>query len=359
MLATVEYATIAAASANNPRNDTASVVELEDGALLAVWHKYDGLVGSDFDLCRIYAKSSYDGGMTWERERMLIDNHPEDHNVQAPGLCRLPSGELLLHCLRGHSGGSSSTMEVYVSRDGGEFWEFRSHIWTRTNGQWLQGGANHMNVLSGGRLLLPYHFGSGHQGDQHNTVGCYFSDDQGATWTRSKDTVDLPMRGAMEASVAERTDGWLVMSLRSQLGSVFISLSHDGGNSWSPPQSSGLKSPESCTCLRAIPGTNALLLLWNDSMYQPDKHHFGRRTPLSAAVSEDGGATWSKIGNIAEGPYEFTNLNCMFTRAGKAVITYMQVEDPAFYESGDPPFKRNGMNLNVAVIDRNNLIEIE
>lgn len=353
---TIGYATIAAASANNPRNDTASVVELEDGSLLAVWHKYEGSDGSDFDLCRIYTKSSYDGGMTWERERMLVDSNPEDHNVQAPGLCLLPSGELLLHCLRGHRGGSSSTMEVYISRDGGESWEFRSHIWKQTNGQWLQGGANHINILSGGRLLLPYHFGSGHQGDQHNTVGCFFSDDQGVTWTLSKDTVDLPMRGAMEASVAERMDGCLVMSLRSQLGSVFISLSHDSGNRWSLPQASGLKSPESCTCLRAIPGTDALLLLWNDSLYQPGKHHFGRRTPLSAAVSKDGGATWSKIGNIAEGPYEFTNLNCMFTRSGKAIVTYMQVEDPAFLESGDPPFKRIGMDLKVAIIDGKDLL---
>lgn len=357
MLSTIKYTTIAAASANNPRNDTASVVEMGDGSLLAVWHKYDGSDGSDFDLCRIYAKTSYDGGVTWKRERLLIDNHRDDHNVQAPGLCLLPGGELLLHCLRGHRGGSSSTMEVYVSRDLGESWALHSRIWERSNGQWLQGGANHINRLADGRLLLPYHFGTGHQGGQHNTVGCFYSDDQGKSWSRSAGTVDLPMRGAMEASVAEREDGSLVMSLRSQLGSVFISLSHDGGNRWSLPQASGLISPESCTCIRRIPGTDVLLLIWNDSLYEPGKHHFGRRTPLSAAVSKDGGASWSKIGNIAEGPYEFTNLNCMFTRSGKAIVTYMQVEDPAFRETGDPPFKRVGMNLKVALIDGQELLD--
>lgn len=33
---------------------------------------------------------------------MLVDVEPGDHNVQAPGLTRLSSGELILHCLRGH-----------------------------------------------------------------------------------------------------------------------------------------------------------------------------------------------------------------------------------------------------------------
>ncbi|WP_168120870.1 sialidase family protein [Paenibacillus sp. HB172176] len=347
---------LAEASAANPRNDTASVAELEDGTLLAAWQKYEGSEGSDFGLCRIYAKSSCDGGKTWGRERLLIDRQGDDYNVQAPGLCALPGGELLLHCLRGHRGGSSSTMEVYASADGGESWALRSRIWERTQGQWLQGGANHMNRLAGGRLLLPFHFGSGHQGDQHNSVGCYFSDDQGLTWSRSGDTVDLPMRGAMEASVAEREDGSLLMSLRSQLGSVFLCHSFDGGDNWSLPQASGLKSPESCTSLRRIPGTNALLLLWNDSLYEPGKHHFGRRTPLSAAVSRDGGASWRKIGDIAGGPYEYMNLNCSFTRSGRAIITYTQVEDPAFELEGDPPFKRDGMHLKAALMETEELL---
>ncbi|MGG1515919.1 sialidase family protein [Paenibacillus oryzisoli] len=357
MLNTIQYATIAKSSAHNPRNDTASIAELKDGTLLAVWHKYDGTFGSDFDLCRIYAKTSMDGGITWGRERMLIDVHPGDHNVQAPGLCLLPNGTLILHCLRGHQGGASSTMEVHASKDGGETWELLTHIWERSGGQWLQGGANHINLLSSGRLLLPFHFGTGHQGGQHNEIGCYYSDDDGCTWTCATGTVDLPMRGAMESSVAEMSDGHLLMSIRSQLGSVFMCHSTDGGNTWSLPQTSGLKSPESCTCLRRIPGTDALLLLWNDSQYEPGKHHFGRRTPLSAAISKDGGESWRRLGNIAEGPNEYTNLNCMFTKSGKAIITYMQVEDPAFQElEMDPPFKRTGIDLMAAVLDTDSMV---
>jgi len=45
------------------------------------------------------------------------------------------------------------------------------------------------------------------------------------------------------------------MSLRNQLGSVFLSRSCNGGETWSLPQTSGLRAPESCTCLRCIPTT--------------------------------------------------------------------------------------------------------
>src|SRR5438132_128746 len=91
------HVVIAKASADNPRNDTASVLERRDGSLIVVWHKYAATEasGSDFGVCRIFSKISRDGGLTWGEERMLVDAAPGDLNVQAPALCRLPSGDML------------------------------------------------------------------------------------------------------------------------------------------------------------------------------------------------------------------------------------------------------------------------
>ncbi|MDF2662379.1 MAG: hypothetical protein K0Q94_5170 [Paenibacillus sp.] len=351
----IQYVVVAESGAGNPRNDTASIVALKDGRLMLVWHKYEEGPGggSDFGLCRIYSKTSADGGITWDGERMLVDVSPGDHNVQAPGLSRLPSGDLLLHCLRGHHGASSSSMILFRSSDEGETWQEAGAIWERSAGQWLQGGANHMNVLSNGRLLLPYHFGTGHQGGQHNTISCFLSDDDGVSWRRASTVLDLPMRGAMEASVAEGDGGQLLMSIRTQLGAVFLSRSEDYGETWSMPQTSGLHAPESCTCLRRIPGTGDLVLFYNASKYDPTRHHYGLRTPLTAALSRDGGATWSKVGDIETGPYEYMNVNCMMTEKGDALLTYAKVEDPQLIQR-DPalPFQRKGMDLCLALIDR-------
>ncbi len=152
------------------------------------------------------------------------------------------------------------------------------------------------------------------------------------------------MRGAMEASIAQLEDGGLRMSLRTQLGSVFMSRSKDEGNTWSLAQATGLSVPESCTCLRRIPGTKNLLLLFNDSEYNPRHHHFGERTPLAGAISEDGGESWRVIGDLADDPEsEYTNLDCMFRSDGTAVITYM---------SARPAWNRNRIDLRACIVKK-------
>jgi sialidase-1 len=319
------YSVVQGSSPGNPRNDTASVAHLGSGDLMVVWHKYraTGRGTSDFGRSDIACKVSRDGGRTWGSERILVEADPADNNVQAPALRRLRNGDLLLICLRGHAGGESSTMLLLRSTDDGRTFHLRGTVWDRSPGQWLQGGASSLLELRSGRLLIPYHGGTGHQGSQHNVARCAYSDDGGRTWRHSEGTIDLPMRGAMEASVAELPDGELVMSLRTQLGAVFLSRSLDEGETWSLPQTTGLAAPESCTCLRCPPGTADLLLLWNDSLYDPTHHHYGLRTPLSLALSTDRGRAWRKIADLArqEG-YNFTNLSCDFIDGRRAVITY-------------------------------------
>jgi len=176
------------------------------------------------------------------------------------------------------------------------------------------------------------------------TVWCQLSDDQGKTWRRSNGSIELPKRGAMEASVAELADGSLLMSLRTQLGGPYLSRSSDGGKTWSEPIFSGLVGGESCTCLRRIPGTNGIVLFWNNSQYNDGHHHFGERTPLAAALSSDDGKSWQIIGNIADDPQaEYTNLDCLFTSQGDAVLTYMHAK---------PAWNRNRIHLKAALIPR-------
>lgn len=341
----IRYSTIAKSGPANPRNDTASVVELTDGRLLVAWHKYQASAdpGHDLARCRIHAKTSADRGVTWGDERMIVDAAPGDRNVQAPALVRLPAGGLLMICLRAHSE-SSTTMCTYVSEDEGLSFTQTGTVWERSPGQWLQGGAASVVALSSGRLLAPCHGGTGGQFRQHNTAWCWLSDDGGKSWARSRSAVDLPMRGAMEASVAE-LGGAVFMSLRTQLGSVFLSRSDDGGDTWSLPQTTGLKAPESGACLRRIPDSDTLLLIWNDGRYEPSHHHYGRRRPLSMAVSSDRCRSWRRIGDLADGDLELTNIGCTFTTAGDAVVTYLQVEDRV-----PERFTRIGIDLRAAIV---------
>jgi sialidase-1 len=148
----------------------------------------------------------------------------------------------------------------------------------------------------------------------------------------------------MEASVTELGNGQLLMSLRTQLGGPFISRSDDGGATWSEPIFSDLEGGESCTCLRRIPGTNDVVLFWNHSKYETQHHHYGERSPLTAAMSSDNGESWKILGNIAEDPNaEYTNLDCFFTSKGAAVLTYMRAR---------PAWNREQISLKAALIPR-------
>lgn len=354
----MEYTFIKRSGPESPRNDTANIVEIPDGRLLAVWHRYranpEG--ASDFGLADIAAAESNDGGRNWTNERCLLESAPNDINVQAPALCRLPSGELLLACNRAHAKDSTS-MLLFRSHDDGESFTFDRPIWERSRGQLLQGGAASLTRLSSGRLLLPYHGGQGDQWGQHNVIRCCWSDDNGAGWRFAETELDLPMRGAMEPSIAELASGELVMSIRTQLGAVFISRSSDGGERWEPAQATNLRAPESCTCLRRIPGTDRLVLFWNDSLYDPNHHHYGIRTPLSAAVSDDGGKRFTKIGDIDDGDTMLTNLNCTFASNGTALLTYLYLEDHEISQgvyvghTGDEP-RHVHVGLKCAIVER-------
>ncbi|MCP4193708.1 MAG: exo-alpha-sialidase [Planctomycetaceae bacterium] len=341
----IQHVVIEPATKETPRSDTASVAQLPDDQLMVVYHKYESgeRSGHDHGICRIWSKVSGDDGKTWQQPRMLVDVVEGDMNVQAPALLRTNSGELLLISLRAHPDGNSSTMCLFESVNGGKSFEPRDPLWSRSNGQLLQGGTSCLLELESGRLLLPYHGGVGSQWKQKNSAWCLFSDDGGKTWKRS-DPIDLPKRGAMEASVAQFDDETLLMSLRTQLGGPFLSRSADEGKTWTQPVFSGLEGGESGTCLRRLPGSNDVVLFFNNSKYNPDHHHFGERTPLTCARSSDQGMTWQMIGNIAADPAaEYTNLDCFFTVRGDALLTYMYAK---------PAWNRDKIQLNAALIPR-------
>ena len=339
----IKHVVIEPATTQTPRSDTASIISLPNGRLMVVYHKYHRgkEAGNDHGMCTIWSKISTDNGLTWHSPRRLVDAAKGDMNVQAPALLRTKSGELFLIALRAHKGGSSSTMCLFVSHDDGITFTDMPPVWERSKGQLLQGGASCLMELAGGRLLLPFHGGIGNQWRQKNSAGCFFSDDKGKTWQRSS-IIELPKRGAMEGSVTELTDGSLLMSLRTQLGGPYIARSNDRGKTWSEAAFSGLEGGESGTCLRRLPGSGRVVLFWNNSQFNPEHHHFGERTPLTAAISDDNGKTWRKLGNIGENPKaEYTNLDCYFTKTGDAILTYMYAE---------PAWNRKAIHLKAALI---------
>ena len=313
----VQIITVAKSTKDFTRKSEGDVIELTDGRLFLAYMEFSG-DGSDYATTRIVRKISSDRGLTWQDHQILAQTLPGDVNVYSPNLIRSKDGGILLFFMRQHTTKPrTTTMIAYKSIDEGNTFFLYSEF--AKNMEYSLCNAV-VKRLRSGRLLLP---------QSPNAQGTVlYSDDDGLTWQESINRVSLPMRGAMEPHVEQTRDGRGLMVLRNQLGSLFVSESTDEGVSWSKPQTTGLRTPESCPELTRIPGTDDLLMIWNNSPYDPSFiSHYGKRSPLTAAISKDNGRTWECVKDIETDPDKaFSNPGCRFVSDDKAVINYWTCE---------------------------------
>ena len=169
--------------------------------------------------------------------------------------------------------------------------------------------------LKSGRMILPlalHHRPEWEKPDWAGHIVCYYSDDAGKTWKRSKSklTTNTPATNTQpgkrvttqEPGVVELKDGRLMMFVRTREGMQYVSYSSDAGDTWSELKPSNMKGPCGPASIERIPGSGELLLVWNNHA-DIDPKLKGRRTPLTIAVSRDEGKTWENVRNIAWRPH--------------------------------------------------------
>jgi len=280
----------------NPRNTEGSIVELKDGRLLLAYsHFYGG--AQDHGSARIAGKVSSDGGRTWG-EAFTVQENTGRQNVMSVSLLRLASGRIGLFYLV-KNGDDDLKLMMRTSSD-------EAKTWSETVCATPEDGYNIVNndrvvQLYGGRLVAPVSYSPDIHKNGHLTIFCFLSDDEGKTWRKGASTLDLPKRGAMEPGVVQRADGSLLMVIRTQLGRIYTSTSADRGDHWTPAEPSDIASPESPATIKRVPKSGDLLLVWNNNT-SGGADHGGRRTPLTAAISRDGGKTWGKPRDLETDP---------------------------------------------------------
>ena len=91
------------------------------------------------------------------------------------------------------------------------------------------------------------------------------------------------------------------MYIRTGAGELYRSESRDLGMNWSDPEPMGVASPQSPATIERIPGSDTLVMVWNDHSHLPVAERKAR-TPLSLALSHDEGKSWSKTFVIEPDP---------------------------------------------------------
>jgi len=302
-----------------------SVLPLNDGRLMWLWGQ-----GSRPPK-PLMANFSSDGGRTWtDPEPVKLESGEDLMGVIAPSLLRLAPDRLGMVQNSDTVGG-----DHYLDR----FTVFTFHVSCNEGRSWSKGVPVNPQIehahaegpsvdclirMSDGRLVLacqksigptptvenPKHyrrFGEdlGAAFPINLNVGfVYCSDDEGRTWHRSRNevlsTIDRGVGGLHEFGephVAELADGRLLMMGHSGLGQLFRAYSLDRGESWQEAEPAGLADRRGPICMKRIPGTEDVLVIWNqvstwESMTGVYRHR------LSCAVSKDGGRTWQGHKNL-------------------------------------------------------------
>jgi len=296
------------ATKENPRNSEGAFVTLKSGRVLFLYTQFYG-GGADESPARIVSVHSDDAGRTWSREPQVVVENTAGRNVMSVSLLRLQSGKLALFYLIKNSWHDCRPW-LQLSGDDARTWS-PPQLVVDAPGYFVLNN-DRVVQLGSGRLVVPVAFHRSRISDPKDrrsfdsrAIALWFlSDDEGKTWREANDwwAAPLPSRtGLQEPGVVELADGRLFSWTRTDLGAQFGCVSTNAGASWSPPVATSLRSPVSPASIKRLPGSAELLAVFNDHSGQ-FPFTPGRRTPLVAAISRDGGQTWPTRKIIEDDP---------------------------------------------------------
>ncbi len=292
----------------NPRNTEGSFVTLRDGRILFAYSHFTG-GGDDNDAATIEGRFSSNGGRTWTTTDTPIVAREGNMNVMSVSLLRLKDGRIALFYVRKNSIGDCRPYLRY-STDEAKTWS-EPILCIRDEGYFVLNNDRAVQLRTG-RIVLPValHATVNGQFGSRGVAMTYLSDDAGTTWRRSKTTLECPTpsrAGLQEPGVVELKAGRVMMFIRTQMGSQYLSWSTDAGDTWSEPKASNIASPLSPATIKRIPKTGDLLMAWNDhsavdAALRSSETSGGKRTPFTVAVSRDEGQTWIRAHNLLDDP---------------------------------------------------------
>lgn len=285
-------------SPENPRNSEGSFVTLKSGRILFFYTQFHG-GAHDNSPAHIVSIHSDDHGLTWSQPPRVMVKNKSGENVMSVSLLRLHSGKIALFYLVKNSW-IDCRPYLQISADEAQTWS-EPKLVVEAPGYFVLNN-DRVVQLSTGRLVVPVGWHRSRAADPKSSRSFdaraldlwYLSDDEGKTWREADSWWAIPVAsrsGLQEPGVVERADKTVLGWARTDQGAQYGFVSKDAGKTWSAPVTTPLQSPTSPASIKRLPNSSDLLAIYNDHSGQ-FPFPKGKRTPLVAAISKDGGQTW-------------------------------------------------------------------
>lgn len=282
--------------ATGPYKHPASIATLDNGDLYLIYY---GGASEYATETALYGSRRKAGAAQWTAPKLVAAD--PFRSLGNGVLWQAPDARVwLFYVVRFGATWGTSRIAVKVSGDRAETFSDASLL-TLDEGRMVR---NKPLITAKGEFLLPAYYEAGTDTEflppeTHSLV--YRYDAKTRLWKeggaiRSK-------KGNLQPAIVEAEPGRLVAFCRRaggygpvKDGYIIRSESRDGGLTWSEGADTDLPNPNSAVELLKLK-SGRLLLIYNHSMND--------RTPLTAALSADGGRTWSVRRNLAEGRNSF------------------------------------------------------
>jgi predicted neuraminidase len=298
-----------------PYKHPAAIAAFDNGDLYLVYYGGKGEYANDTS---VFGSRLRKGETQWSQPRVIA--HDPLRSTGNGVVWQAPDGIVwLFYVVRFGDTWSESRIQVKQSTDRGETWSDASVLDLRA-GMMVR---CHPIVLAGGDYLLPIYHETGHDtemvGPESASLFLRYSPKTGK-WTS---TAEVHSRiGNIQPAVAEIARDHLVAYCRRggdygprKDGYLVRTESRDGGETWSPGVETSFPNPNSAVEFLKLKSGN-LLLIYNDHMYN--------RTPLTAALSNDGDKSYPWRRNIVAGKNDFAYPSAVQTQDGLIHVVFTQ-----------------------------------
>jgi len=301
------------------------IARLSNGRLVCIF----ATVTSKPAKMKIVASVSDDGGKSWSKPVLVFD-HPSAEDAD-PSL--LVDGDRLLAFSTTVPEPTKIERSLIYMRESKDGVNWESEVLLKTPRKYIAGKIHQGHRLADGTLIFSYSWDTwadqgmppATEGEMDIKSGVLRSSDGGKTWVAGADmysqipkTSPHSTGGVDEAATVVLADGRLMTLMRTAATKLFQAWSDDGGLTWDTPRPSDLTAHNSPAALWKLDNSSDVLVTWDNSSTG--------RTPLCAALSGDGGKTWSEPKVIVDthGPQQVSYPSAVQAKDGTIVVVWQQ-----------------------------------